>query len=53
MATSASLLDFTASNPIKHNDGLIEAVKLNMTKFGVQSQNIKKVIYENQIKTFS
>ena len=53
MATSASLLGFTVLNQIKHNVGLTEAVKLNMTKFGVQSQNIKKVIYENQIKTFS
>ena len=53
MATSASLLGFTVSNQIRRSDGLIEAVKLNMTKFGVQSQNIKKVIYEKQIKTFS
>ena len=53
MATSASLLGFTVSNLIKRSDGLIEAVKLNMTKFGVQSQSIKRVIYEKQIKTFS
>ena len=53
MATSASSQGFTVSSQIKHNVGLIEVVKLSMIKFGVQLQNIKKVIYENQIKTFS
>jgi hypothetical protein len=53
MATSASLLGFTASNPIRRSVGLTEVVKFSMTKFGVQLQNIKKVIYEKQIKTFN
>ena len=53
MATSASLLGFTVSNQIRRSDGLTEVVKLSMIKFGVQLQNIKKVIYEKQIKTFS
>ena len=53
MATSANLLGFTALNLIKHSVGLTEAAKLNMTKFGVQLQNIKRVIHEKQIKTFS
>ena len=53
MATSASLLGFTALNQIRRSDGLTEVAKLNMIKFGVQLQNIKKVIYEKQIKTFS